>query len=202
MHDLPLIAVTMGDPAGIGPEICAKALTAQEVQVIANCLVIGERKAMRQGLKIAKIPNIEINPIKKISEAKFIRGSIDVLDLKNVDKRLKTGQVSRNAGKASVEYVEKATRLAQDGKIDAITTAPINKEAIRKAGYKFQGHTELLATRTKASSSASSSSGLPDLKAASGNDQASSREECCRVQSLESSNLTRSCTSSPARCRT
>jgi 4-hydroxythreonine-4-phosphate dehydrogenase len=146
----PVIGITMGDPAGIGPEICAKALTAQEVQMIANCLVIGERKTMRQGLKIAKIPNIEINPIKKISEAKFTRGTIDVLDLKNVDKRLKTGQLSKSAGKASVEYVEKAIRLALDGKIDAITTAPINKEAIRKAGYKFQGHTELLAARTKA----------------------------------------------------
>ena len=150
MHK-PILGVTMGDPAGIGPEICAKALTTPEVQMFANCLVIGDRKAMRQGLKVAKIPNIELNPIKKVSEAKFIRGSIDVLDLKNVDiSRLKMGQVSKPAGKAAVEYIEKAIRLAMDGKIDAIATAPINKEAIQKAGYKFQGHTEILATRTKA----------------------------------------------------
>ena len=149
MHK-PIVGVTMGDPAGIGPEICAKALTAPEVQMAANCLVIGDRKAMRQGLKVAKITNIEINPIKKISEAKFIRGTIDVLDLKNVESRLKIGQVSKPAGKAAVEYLEKAIRLAQDGKIDAITTAPINKEAIQKAGYRFQGHTEILAARTKA----------------------------------------------------
>jgi 4-hydroxy-L-threonine phosphate dehydrogenase PdxA len=149
MHK-PIIGVTMGDPAGIGPEICAKALTASEIQLIANCLVIGDRKAMRSGLKAAKIQNIEINPIKKISEAKFIRGTIDVLDLKNVDiSRLKIGQVSKIAGKAAVEYLEKAIQLAKDGKIDAITTAPINKEAIQKAGYKYQGHTEILATRTK-----------------------------------------------------
>jgi len=147
----PIVGVTMGDPAGIGPEICAKALTSPEVQMIADCVVIGDRKAMRQGLKVAKISNIEINPIKKIPEAKFVRGTIDVLDLKNVDiSRLKVGQVSRPAGKASVEYVEKAIRLAMDGKIDAIATAPINKESIRKAGHKFQGHTEILAARTKA----------------------------------------------------
>jgi len=147
----PIIGVTMGDPAGIGPEICARTLTTPEVQMVANCIVIGDRKAMRQGLKVAKIPNIEINPVKKVAEAKFVRGTIDVLDLKNIEvSRLKIGQVSRAAGKASIEYIERAIRLAMDGKIDAITTAPINKEAIHKAGYKFQGHTEILAARTKA----------------------------------------------------
>ncbi|MEA3493611.1 MAG: 4-hydroxythreonine-4-phosphate dehydrogenase PdxA [Candidatus Margulisiibacteriota bacterium] len=146
----PVVGVTMGDPAGIGPEICAKALTDNEIQVIANCVVIGDKKAMRQGIKVSKIPNIEINPIKKISEAKFQRGIIDVLNLKNVGASLKLGQVSKAAGKASVEYIEKAIRLAKDGKIDAITTGPINKESIHKAGYKFQGHTEILATRTGA----------------------------------------------------
>ncbi|MFH1684599.1 MAG: 4-hydroxythreonine-4-phosphate dehydrogenase PdxA [Candidatus Margulisiibacteriota bacterium] len=146
----PVIGITMGDPAGIGPEICAKALTSSEIQVIANCVVIGDRKAIRQGLKVAKIANVEINPIKKMSEAKFLRGTIDVLDLKNVSPRLKIGQVSKAAGKAAVEYIEKAARLAMDGKIDAMVTAPINKEAMHKAGYKFQGHTELLAARTKA----------------------------------------------------
>jgi 4-hydroxythreonine-4-phosphate dehydrogenase len=150
MHK-PIIGVTMGDPAGIGPEICAKALTTPEIQMIADCLVIGDRKAMRQGLKVAKIQNIEINPIKKVSEAKFTRGVIDVLDLKNVEiSRLKVGQVSKPAGKAAYEYIDKAIRLAMDGKIDAITTAPINKEALRKAGYRYQGHTEILAARTKA----------------------------------------------------
>jgi 4-hydroxythreonine-4-phosphate dehydrogenase len=149
MHK-PIVGVTMGDPAGIGPEICARALTTPEVQLTANALVIGDRRALRQGIKVAKIPNIEINPVKKVSEAKFVRGTIDVLDLNNVSPRLKMGQVSRAAGKAAFEYVEKAARLALDGKIDAISTAPINKEAIRKAGYKFQGHTEILAARTRA----------------------------------------------------
>jgi len=146
----PIIGITMGDPAGIGPEVCVKAFLAPEVQYLANCLVIGDRKVLRQALKIAKIANLEINPIKKVSEAKFMRGRIDVLDLDNVElARLKMGQVSKMAGAAAVEYIEKAIQLALDGKIDAITTAPINKEAIRKAGCKFSGHTDLLAARTK-----------------------------------------------------
>jgi 4-phospho-D-threonate 3-dehydrogenase / 4-phospho-D-erythronate 3-dehydrogenase len=148
--DRPVIGITMGDPAGIGPEICAKALAASEVHVVANCLVIGDKKAVREGIKAAKLPNIEINSIKKVTEAKFSRGVIDVLDLNNVSPGLKMGQVSKAAGQASVEYLEKAIKLALDGQIDAITTGPINKEAINKAGYKFQGHTEILAARTKA----------------------------------------------------
>jgi len=151
MMHRPIIAVTMGDPAGIGPEICAKAATNPEIKMIARCIVIGDRKAMRQALKVCHIPNIEINSIADVSEAKFADKTIDVLDLDNVNvARLKTGQVSKYAGKAAIEYIEKAAQLAMEGKIDAIATGPINKEAIHKAGYKFQGHTELLAARTHA----------------------------------------------------
>ena len=113
----PIVGITMGDPAGIGPEICAKAITSPETQFAANCLIIGDKKAMRQGLKAANLSNIEINPIKKVTEAKFLRGTIDVLDLGNVDiSRLKMGQVSKAAGKAAVEYLEKAISLAIKGK--------------------------------------------------------------------------------------
>jgi len=149
MMHRPIIAVTMGDPAGIGPEICAKAATNPEIKMIARCIVIGDRKAMRQALKVCHIPNVEINSIADVSEAKFADKTIDVLDLDNVNvARLKIGQVSKYAGKAAIEYIEKAAQLAMEGKIDAIATGPINKEAIHKAGYKFQGHTELLAART------------------------------------------------------
>ena len=145
----PIVAITMGDPAGIGPEICARALTSPEIKNAANCVIIGDRKSIRQGLKITKIDSIEINPIQKISQAKFSPGVIDLFDLNNIDiNRLKLGQISKAAGKAAVQYLEKAIDLAQEGEIEAIVTAPINKEAIRKAGYKFQGHTEILAART------------------------------------------------------
>jgi len=146
----PVLGLTMGDPAGIGPEICAKAMTSPEVQKLADCLVIGDRKSIRHGLKVARIEGIEINSIKNVAEAKFVPGVIDVLDLNNVDlPRLKVGQVSKAAGKAAVEYIEKAIDLAKNGMIDGMVTAPINKEAIHKAGYHYQGHTELLASRTK-----------------------------------------------------
>ncbi|MDI6731387.1 MAG: 4-hydroxythreonine-4-phosphate dehydrogenase PdxA [Candidatus Margulisbacteria bacterium] len=150
MHK-PIIAITMGDPAGIGSEVCVKALANPEIRQIARCLIVGDRKSVREALKIAKLPNTEINSIHKISEAKFQPGIIDVFDLDNVEiNRLKMGQISSAAGKAAVEYVETAIKLAMDRKVDAMVTGPINKEAIHLAGYKFQGHTELLAARTGA----------------------------------------------------
>jgi len=146
----PIIGVTMGDPAGIGPEVCVKALASAEIQKIANCLVIGDRRFLRLGLKISKIEKIEINSIKKVSEAKFSPDTIDVLDLNNADPaKIKLGEISKAAGKAAVEYLNKAIDLAQTKEIYAIVTAPINKEAIHKAGFRFQGHTEILAARTK-----------------------------------------------------
>ncbi len=147
--DKPLIGVTMGDPAGIGPEICAKALTAAEVTAVANCLVIGDRRCLRQGLKLSGLSGVEINPVKSADEARFQPGLINVLDLGNADPaRIKLGQVSKAAGQAAFEYVTTAIRLAKDGAIDGIATGPINKEAIRKAGHKFAGHTEILAHYT------------------------------------------------------
>lgn len=151
MPEKPIIGITMGDPAGIGPEICAKALTTSEVRAVANCVVIGDRRFIRQGLKISKINGIDINTIKNISEAKFSPQCLDVFDLNNADPlKIKLGQVSKPAGKAAVEYIETAIDLAKNGAIDAVVTGPINKEAMHLAGYKFDGHTEILAARTGA----------------------------------------------------
>ncbi|KAF0134586.1 MAG: 4-hydroxythreonine-4-phosphate dehydrogenase [Candidatus Saganbacteria bacterium] len=144
----PIIGLTMGDPAGIGSEVCVKALADPQISHIANCLIIGETNSIKYALKISKLPEIKINPIKKVSDAKFISGTIDVIDLENI-KKVKMGRLSSACGKASIEYVEKAIDLAIEKKIDAIVTAPINKEAIQKAGFKYQGHTEILAERTK-----------------------------------------------------
>ncbi|MFH1386850.1 MAG: 4-hydroxythreonine-4-phosphate dehydrogenase PdxA [bacterium] len=129
----PIIGVTMGDPAGIGPEVCAKALTSPEVKAIADCVLIGDRRML---------PKVTAN-------------SIRVIDLHNADPaKIKIGQVSKLAGKAAYEYLEKAIDLAKAGDIDAIATAPINKEALHKAGYKYDGHTEILAAKTKAKNQA------------------------------------------------
>jgi 4-hydroxythreonine-4-phosphate dehydrogenase len=148
--DRPVVAVTMGDASGIGPEIIIKAFQNAEIQNIARTIVIGDARIMKSALKFAKDQSLGINAIKSLNEARFQRSSIDVLDLSNLDpSKVKIGQVCAPCGKAAVEYLEKAIKLAMDKDIDAITTAPINKEAIRKAGYRFAGHTEILAKRTK-----------------------------------------------------
>ena len=147
--DRPIVAVTMGDAAGIGPEVIVKALINNEVQNISRSIVIGDARIMKSALKFAKGEPLEINAVKDIADAKFTRGVIDVYDLENLEpSKVKIGQVSAACGKAAVEYLEKAIKLAMGKEVAAIATAPINKEAIHKAGYKFHGHTELLAKRT------------------------------------------------------
>jgi len=141
----------MGDAAGIGPEVVAKAYISNEVLRICRPVVIGDARIMEQALKSIKAAKTEVHPIKKVDEARFIRGLMDVYDLKNLDpSKVKTGKICAPCGKAAVEYLETAIDLAMDKEIDGITTGPINKEAIHKAGFKYQGHTEILAERTKA----------------------------------------------------
>ncbi|MBU0686268.1 MAG: 4-hydroxythreonine-4-phosphate dehydrogenase PdxA [Candidatus Margulisbacteria bacterium] len=148
MSKKPTIGITMGDPAGIGPEVCVKALSSSEVNKIANPVIIGDAKTIEEACRILKNKS-KINTISKIEDAVYKNWIINVLDLNNVPASLKKGQVSKAAGKAAVEYVFKAIELAKNKKIDAITTAPINKEAMHKAGFKYQGHTEILARETK-----------------------------------------------------
>jgi len=144
----PIVGITMGDAAGIGPEIIAKTLSLKEIYEVCRPVVIGDADVMGEGIKVARV-KLEINPIKELSEARFEHGMIDVLDLDNVRvKDLEMGKPQVMAGKASVEYIEKAVELALRGEIHAVATAPINKEAINMAGYKYAGHTELLAHLT------------------------------------------------------
>jgi len=144
----PIIGITMGDAAGIGPEIIAKALSLKEIYDVCRPVVIGDADAMREGMKVARV-QLKINSIKELSDAKFEYGTMDVLDLDNIRiNELEMGKPQAMAGKASVEYIEKAVELALKGEIHAITTAPISKEAINMAGYNYAGHTELLAHLT------------------------------------------------------
>jgi 4-hydroxythreonine-4-phosphate dehydrogenase len=138
----------MGDPAGIGPEVCIKALSSSEANHVANPVVIGDAKTLEDTARYLKNKS-KINAIQKIEDAVFKNWIINVLDLNNVPANLARGQVSAAAGKASVEYVFKAIELAKGKKIDAIATGPINKEALHKAGYKYHGHTEILAEKTR-----------------------------------------------------
>ncbi len=144
----PVIGITMGDPAGVGPEITCKMFADKTVYDFSRPLVIGDSGCLNEGMKVSKV-SLQLNSIKKASEGKFVPGTIDVIDLHNVDiKNLKMGEPQAMAGKACVEYIKKAVELATVGEIDAIVTCPINKKAMNMGGYKYAGHTELLADLT------------------------------------------------------
>jgi len=145
----PTIGITMGDAAGVGPEIISKALSLKEIYEVCKPAVIGDSRVMEQAVKIAKV-DLKVKPIRDLREAIFEYGTIDVIDLRNIElNKLVMGKVNAMAGKASVDYIKKAVALALSDAIKAIVTAPISKEAINKAGYHYSGHTELLADLTK-----------------------------------------------------
>lgn len=136
----------MGDPAGVGPEIIIKALSIKEIYDECRPIVIGdERILLRQKMD----PTLRIAPINVVGEGNFSFGRIDLINIGNLDiDRLKIGKINIEAGRASIEYVKEAARLALSGEIDAIVTAPISKEAINRAGLRYSGHTDLLAELT------------------------------------------------------
>ena len=148
---LPIIGISMGDPAGIGPEIAAKALAKREIYEKCRPLVTGDASAMEQAVKIAKV-NLKVNAIERPSQAKFEFGTLDVVDLKDVDvAKLEHGKVSATGGKAAFDAVKKVIELAMADEVDATVTGPLNKEALNLAGYHYTGHTEIYAdfTHTK-----------------------------------------------------
>ncbi|MFI1744119.1 4-hydroxythreonine-4-phosphate dehydrogenase PdxA [Thalassobellus sediminis] len=142
------IGISMGDPAGIGPEIIIKTLALQDVYNRCNPLVVGDAQTMQNEINALK-SSLKINAIQNVKDAKFECGIIDVYDLKNVDNaNLQPGMVTAMAGKAAFEAVIKNIELALAKEIDATVTAPINKESIHKAGHKYSGHTEIYAEYT------------------------------------------------------
>ena len=147
----PILGITIGDPASVGPEIALKALSERKVFEISKPILIGDSELLKLvSMKLGI--DLVIHRIEKIDQAKYQFGIVDILDLNNVDtKMLQYGVVSSMAGKASFEYVKKAIDLALENEIDGTVTGPINKESINKAGNNFSGHTEIYAhyTNTK-----------------------------------------------------
>jgi 4-hydroxythreonine-4-phosphate dehydrogenase len=133
-----VIAITMGDPAGIGPEITLKALCETGIDDICQFVVVGDRSILKRTAE-------EIGIDDAVLESKIFP---TLLDLKNVPDDVVAGLESAATGKASAEYIERAVELWQQKKVDAIATAPISKNAISMAGYNFPGHTEFLASLT------------------------------------------------------
>ena len=143
--ELPLIAITLGDPAGTGPEIITKALALPEVRALCRPLVVGDATTLARALTYTGV-KLKVHAVTSPAEATFAPDEIDVLDLKNVDlAKLVLGKVDPLAGKAAYEAVKIAAELALAGKVSALVTSALNKAAMNLAGYHYDGHTGLLA---------------------------------------------------------
>jgi len=144
----PIVTITMGDPAGVGPEITAKALAREEVKACCRPLLIGDAALMAEAVALVS-GSLELNVITDPTAARFDPGHPDIIDLDNIDAAtLKRGEVSAEAGRASVDYIRRAVEIVIAGCADAVVTSPINKAALKRAGIPYIGHTELLADLT------------------------------------------------------
>ncbi|PJJ31085.1 4-hydroxythreonine-4-phosphate dehydrogenase PdxA [Lacrimispora celerecrescens] len=145
----PLIIIPIGDPAGIGPEIVAKALAEPRVTEAACCIAVGDKKIMEQAIRITGA-DLRIRTVKGPEEGNFEKGILNLIDLDNVDMdQFAFGEVSGMCGRAAYEYIEESIRLANEGRADAVATTPINKESLRAAGIPFIGHTEIFSALTE-----------------------------------------------------
>ena len=155
----PLIAIPMGDAAGIGPEIVLKALTNPEIAELARCVVIGDKGVLEQACTFPGMPEVTIHVIGGsndcsdgclVQDGCYESGIINLIDLNNITiKDLKLGQVQAMCGRAAYEYIEKSIRLAMAGEVDAVATTPINKESLKAAEIPFIGHTEIFGGLTE-----------------------------------------------------
>jgi len=140
----PLLAVTMGDPAGVGPEVVVSALSRRAVREVCRAAIIGDSRILARA---ATILGKRFRPrLVGANEVATCSERVCLLDLGNADPdQIAFGRVSARAGRAAADYIERAVELAKSGAVSGIVTAPINKEALRTAGVRFPGHTEMLA---------------------------------------------------------
>ncbi|MEV6171881.1 4-hydroxythreonine-4-phosphate dehydrogenase PdxA [Streptomyces sp. NPDC051954] len=144
---VPLIAVTMGDGAGIGPEVIVAALIDDAVLARCRPVVIGDAQRLREAARILGL-DCEIVAVDHPRDARFTPGRVNVIDLGLLPADLSWGKLSPVAGHAAYAYIERAAQLTVAGEVHAICTAPLNKEALHAAGHIYPGHTELLAHLT------------------------------------------------------
>jgi 4-hydroxythreonine-4-phosphate dehydrogenase len=139
-----VIAVTMGDPTGIGPEIVAKVFGEDGTR---RAVVVGDVAMMRRAVDLLGLP-LRVNPVESPAEARFEPGSIDVVAATDLPADLPYGEIDPRGGGAAYEYVRRAVELALADEVHAVATAPLNKEAMHLAGFRYPGHTEVLAELT------------------------------------------------------
>ena len=142
---LPKIGITMGDPTGIGPEIVVKALSMEDPFRSCRPIVFGDREVLSRAIQMQNL-GATLEVIEEIPEDGYLPQKIFLFPLSHLEVlSLRFGEPDRACGEAMVRYIEEAVKRVRIGKLDAITTCPINKKAMNAAGYFFPGHTELLA---------------------------------------------------------
>jgi 4-hydroxy-L-threonine phosphate dehydrogenase PdxA len=135
----------MGDPAGIGPELILKALNHPALMAACRPLLLADRSVMELYRERFNLRDVRYRAIRAPEEARFDGSAIDLLDFDLLDASdLQIGKVSPDAGRAAVVLTQEAGRLAMEGTIDAIVSAPLNKEAMRLAGFPYEGQTQIL----------------------------------------------------------
>jgi 4-hydroxythreonine-4-phosphate dehydrogenase len=148
----PILGISVGDPAGIGPEICIKALSLEEVYEQCIPVVYADRQVLEDALELTD-SNCTLHAIRNPAEASGVRGTIDFIDAGIITRKglYRYGQLSALSGEASFQYVVWAVKDAMANLISAVVTGPINKEALNLAGRRYAGHTEIFAgyTNTK-----------------------------------------------------
>lgn len=144
----PVIAVTMGDPAGVGPEITVAACTDPQIQAACVPVVIGDARRLHLAARSIGRDDVCMRSIGDPSKAKPAPNTVDVIDLDLIPEDLPWGLHSPVAGHAAYRFVEEAAKLAVEGKVQGICTAPLNKEALQAGGHMYPGHTEMLAALT------------------------------------------------------
>lgn len=150
MPELPVVAITMGDPCGIGPEVVTKALAQGQVRALCTPLVIGNTKVLRQAISVSAV-SLRVHEANHPADINPGHETVSILDPHNLNyEDITVGQVSPAAGKASMEWAELAARLCMGAGVRAMATAPVNKEAASAAGYEQIGHMELLQSLTGA----------------------------------------------------
>ena len=145
----PLLAITMGDPAGVGPEITVKALCGPQLYQVCRPLVIGNTEILRRAAFTVREDGVNFRRVSAPADGLYRAGCIDVLEIETAGaETVRPGVLSAEAGEAAFRYVEKAIELAMNGAVDGTVTNPINKEAVNLAGHHFSGHTEIYAEYT------------------------------------------------------
>jgi 4-hydroxythreonine-4-phosphate dehydrogenase len=143
----PLVALTMGDVAGVGPEVIARAWGESPLRTMARPFVVGSRSVLERALACVHV-SADVEEILRPEEANPSARVIPCLEATEQDlSSVRPGRIDPRAGRAAYEFVTMAADLALEGRIDAITTLPLNKEALRAGGIRHPGHTEILAER-------------------------------------------------------